>query len=88
MHAPSATSSPTELGAAPAHNDPRSVSTPLDADGLETLLKKLGLLEEWSHVINGIRNGFDVGIREIPPRSFIFDNHNSANLVRTSNPSR
>jgi len=44
-------------------SDPRKVSTPLDADGLEEVLRRFGIFENWSHVIDGLRHGFDVGVK-------------------------
>lgn len=81
-----AASRSTEPPAAqPSHvNDPRFVSTPLNVDKIEQLLAGLGILDSWKHVIRGLREGFDVGIRDSPNNTFIFENHRSALLVRTS----
>lgn len=52
--------------------DPRRVVSPLDPYRVEQLLCKYGLLDGWSHIIDGLRVGFDVGIREQPVRTLIF----------------
>ena len=60
--------------------DPRRVVTPLDADRLESELVKLGIQDKWMHVIDGIRYGFDVGIKEQFSHSVIHPNHASSSL--------
>jgi len=62
-------------------SDPRKVSTPLDADGLERVLRKFGIFEKWSHVIDGLRHGFDVGVKAETrgERTIIEPNHGSCN---------
>ena len=69
----------TERAPAPAL-DPRRVVTPLDPDKIECLLKDLGILEQWAHIVHGIRHGFDVGIREPVTKTRTFQNHASAAL--------
>ena len=60
-------------------SDPRQVSTPLDVNELEIFLKKLGIFNNWSHVIDGLWNGFDVGAKaEIRGQKTIIEpNHSS-----------
>lgn len=82
--APFAQSPVTEPAAAHDQIDPRIVTTPLDADLIEVLLRNLGIEEDWKHIVHGLRNGFNVGIQDNLNQSFIFDNHKSSNLVRTS----
>ena len=65
---------------APSVDDPRVVATPLDADGLEAELRLQGIFEDWSHIINGIRNGFDVGIESQVPCTIVHPNHTSSTL--------
>ena len=84
MVAPYAVKPLTEQDDATEQTDPRQVSTPLDADGFEVLLRKLGIDRKWRHIIEGLHNGFNVGINIQLNRSFVFENHKSANLVRTS----
>lgn len=62
------------------HSDPRKVSTPLRADLIEERLRSLGILDSWSHVVEGLRHGFDVGVRDTPEKSYVFENHRSALL--------
>jgi hypothetical protein len=52
--------------------DPRVVVTPLSPDRAEEILCKYGLYGDWKHIIIGLRKGFDVGIKETPPRTYIF----------------
>ena len=60
-------------------SDPRKVSTPLDADGLEGVLRKFGIFDDWSHVITGLREGFDVGVKAETrgQKTIIEQNHGS-----------
>ena len=60
--------------------DPWKVITPLSADGLEAKLHEQGIFEKWSHVIDGICNGFDVGIKEKCSHTTIHTNHTSSAL--------
>lgn len=60
--------------------DPRTVVTPLDADKVEHLLRNLNLHGDWSHIVEGLRHGFDVGLRTQPSGTIIFENHNSSLL--------
>ncbi|VDB90881.1 unnamed protein product [Peniophora sp. CBMAI 1063] len=64
-------------------SDPRGVVTPLDANAIETLLGKLGLLGEWQHVIDSLRSGFDAGVDTKVDRTFIPKNHSSIQLDPT-----
>src|ERR1700722_17714266 len=52
--------------------DPRRVVTLLDPGLVEALLRKYGLQHDWEHVVKGLRDGFDVGIRECPSHTRIF----------------
>jgi hypothetical protein len=60
----SAVSSATEPVAAKCLPDPRHVVTPLDPNRAEELLCKYDLISDWNHIITGLREGFDIGIRE------------------------
>jgi hypothetical protein len=66
-----AAASATKTGTvqAPAINepDPRIVVNPLIADRVEELLRKYNLFDDWMHILTGIRNDFDVGVRSHPP---------------------
>jgi hypothetical protein len=61
-----------ELDLASPTTDPRHVVTPLDPNRAEELLCRYDLQDTWTHVIVGLREGFDIGIREQLPRSYIF----------------
>jgi hypothetical protein len=60
--------------------DPRSVFTPIIVDKAEALIRDLNLYNKWKHVITGLRDGFDVGIKHIPEHTIIFNNHYSSQL--------
>jgi hypothetical protein len=51
-----------ELVAATNKPDPRIIITPLITLHVEELLHKYNLLDNWMHILVGIRNGFDVGV--------------------------
>ena len=80
MDVPSAETEITERMLAPSEEDPRKVVTPLDADGLEAALQEQGTFEKWAHIITGIRNGFDVGVKEQVSTTIIHPNRSSASL--------
>jgi hypothetical protein len=61
-------------------SDPHSVFTPFIVDKAIHLLHILGLHDKWKHIIAGLQDGFDVGIKEAPARTLIFDNHASSRL--------
>jgi hypothetical protein len=61
-----------ELVAARCLPDPRRVVTPLDPNRAEKLLRKYDLISDWNHVITGLREGFDIGIREQLSCLYIF----------------
>jgi len=61
-----------ELVAATNEPDPRIIITPLIASHVEELLRKYNLLDDWMHILVGIRNGFDVGIRDPPLSTCLF----------------
>lgn len=48
--------------AAKLADDPRVVVTPLDHLRVEQLLRKYGIFDNWRHIVDGIHNGFNVGI--------------------------
>ena len=56
------------------------VVTPLDADGLEVALRDQGVLGDWSHIIDGIRHGFDVGVGMPHSCTTVHPNHGSSSL--------
>jgi hypothetical protein len=58
----------------PAGCDPdlRRVVTPLDVNKTRALLCKYGLLPDWDHILQGIANGFNVGIKSPPSCTLIF----------------
>jgi hypothetical protein len=60
------------LAAANPNPDPKKVVTPLDPNWVEELLCKYSLISTWNHMIVGLREGFDVGIREQLSRLYIF----------------
>ncbi|KAF7337759.1 hypothetical protein MSAN_02249700 [Mycena sanguinolenta] len=60
--------------------DPRIVITPLDPIKVEEVLCTYNLLDDWSHIVFGLRYGFDVGVREHLSHSIIPPNHNSSNI--------
>ena len=62
----------TALEVAKPRPDPRRVTTPLDPDWVEELLCKYGIISNWSHIITGLREGFDVGICGQLSRTYIF----------------
>lgn len=68
---------------APASPDPRSVVCPLDTSALVDLLGSLDLLDSWRPVVDGLRQGFDVGASAPIARTVIFPNHKSSLLVRS-----
>ena len=60
--------------------DPRKVITPLDPSRVEACLRDLGLLEKWAHIVDGLRHGFDVGVREPVLATHTPQNHASASM--------
>lgn len=61
-------------------SDPRQVVTPLRVDAVERALLELGLTDQWTHVVHGLRHGFDVGVRDPVLSTLIFPNHASSAL--------
>lgn len=55
-----------------SRSDPRSVCTPIDPDKAESLLRSFNIYNKWSHVITGLREGFDVGIKSLPTETILF----------------
>lgn len=47
------------------------------------MLRDVGILPHWSHVVRGIREGFDVGITGPVTKTHIFENHASSALDAT-----
>jgi hypothetical protein len=80
MVAACAETHPTALRNARPGPDPRSVFTPIIVDRTIHLLHTLGLQDKWKHIIAGLQDGFDVGIKEAPTHTLIFDNHASSRL--------
>lgn len=76
MHAASASIPSRVLPDAPSEQqltpDPRKVVTPLVPAKIEAALCKYGILSNWIYVLYSISNGFDVGIRTVPPQPIIF----------------
>ena len=60
--------------------DPRIVVTPLDVDHVEQALRGLGILSSWAHIVEGLRHGFDVGVRAPVLFTSIPENHASSLL--------
>jgi hypothetical protein len=60
------------LAAANPNPGPRKVVTPLDPNQVEELLCKYGLISTWNHIVVGLHEGFNVGIREQLSCSYIF----------------
>ncbi|KAG2128340.1 uncharacterized protein EDB93DRAFT_1256685 [Suillus bovinus] len=52
----------TVLGAARLAGDPRAVVTPLDYLQVEEILRTYGIFNDWRHIVDGIHNGFNVGV--------------------------
>ncbi|KAH9902524.1 hypothetical protein C8Q73DRAFT_661559 [Cubamyces lactineus] len=82
MAAASVAQRPTVQASAP-WPDPRRVVTPLDPDALEQMLNNANILPQWSHIIRGIQEGFDVGITEPITKMVICNNHSSFQLDPT-----
>ncbi|KIJ56446.1 hypothetical protein M422DRAFT_150825 [Sphaerobolus stellatus SS14] len=50
-------------------------------DAAEALLCKYGILNEWQHIVSGLREGFDVGIKMPVTCTYLFRNHKSSELA-------
>ena len=72
MPAPSAEMPPMVPELARPGSDPRSVFTPVDPAKAELLLRSFNIYNKWSHVIAGLREGFDVGIKSLPTETILF----------------
>jgi hypothetical protein len=72
MDVASAEDPPMEPRPAGCDPDPRRVVTPLDVNKTRALLCKYGLLPDWDHILQGITNGFNVGIKSPPSCTLIF----------------
>jgi hypothetical protein len=60
--------------------DPRIVISPISHTKTRLLLHKLGIFHKWSHIIDGLSRGFDIGINGQPPHTIISPNHSSTKL--------
>ena len=65
----------------PVPLDPRKVTTPLDVDRIEDVLRTLGILSDWQHVVDGLRRGFHVGATAPIQKTVLHPNHGSSQLV-------
>lgn len=63
--------------AAPASRDPRVVTSPLNVDLISAKLSELGILSDWTHVLAGLRHGFNTGVDTVLTESIILPNHSS-----------
>lgn len=70
----------TVRGAAPTSPDPRMVVTPLNPVLVEELLRELGILQQWEHVVDGLRNGFHVGADAPIASTTLHRNHSSSEI--------
>ncbi|ESK84194.1 reverse transcriptase ribonuclease h [Moniliophthora roreri MCA 2997] len=73
----------TGVVAAPTSSggNPCKVVTPLNPGLIEDTLHSLNILSSWLHIVNGLRKGFNVGVRGTPSSSLsFFKNHASAAL--------
>ncbi|KIJ36502.1 hypothetical protein M422DRAFT_261054 [Sphaerobolus stellatus SS14] len=68
IFAPSVERRDMELDHVAIGSDPRRVVTPLKADKIERVLRTFNVLDDWQHIVHGVRFGFDVGA-SIPPNS-------------------
>ena len=71
MAAASVAPTATALEAA-SSGDPYWVTTPLDPDRVEALLRKYCIFDHWQHIVSGLRMGFDVRIKVPPLRTYTF----------------
>lgn len=71
-HAVSVETPLMEPGTASPAVDPRIVVTPLIPAQVEELLRKYNIFDDWHHIVDGIRNGFNVGVSEPPSSSHTF----------------
>jgi len=53
-------------------SDPRLVITLLLPDLIEEELRKYNILSDWAHIIEGLHQGFDVGLSSPPLSTYIF----------------
>lgn len=60
-------------------SDPRRVATLLHVDKIEAELLRCGIREQWTHVLDGIRYGFNMGACAPLERTLLFRNHSSIN---------
>ncbi|KAG1779493.1 hypothetical protein EV702DRAFT_1195454 [Suillus placidus] len=60
------------LVAAKLVDDPRTVVTPLDHLRVEEILCKYDIFNDWRHIVDGIHNGFNVGITDSPFKTQLF----------------
>lgn len=55
--------------------------TPLRPGAITEKLRSLGLLEDWQAVVDGLTNGFDVGVSVPILRRVVHRNHGSSEWV-------
>jgi hypothetical protein len=79
-HAAYAGAHHTAQPAVGSETDPWVVLTPISHTKARLLLYKFEIFHQWSHIIDGLANGFDIGIIGQPPNTLIFPNHSSANI--------
>jgi hypothetical protein len=63
---------PMAPGPAKPESDPRSVFTPVNPIKTKILLCSFNIYNKWSHVITGLREGFDVGIKSPLSKTILF----------------
>jgi hypothetical protein len=70
MRTPAASAEMGLMGRGPAEagDDPCVVITPFNHLRVEELLRKYDIFNDWCHIVDGLRNGFNVGI-QFPPSS-------------------
>ncbi|KAG2339793.1 hypothetical protein BDR05DRAFT_1003120 [Suillus weaverae] len=72
IHVVSVVTCPTGLAAAESGVDPHTVVTPLDHLKVEDTLRKYGIFNDWCHIVNGIHDGFNIGILTPPKSTLLF----------------
>jgi len=80
MDAVSAVAPPMVPGPAECVPDPRIIFTPIDPVSTEHLLLSLNIYDKWKHIITGLHEGFDMGIKHPPEHTIMFDNHASSRI--------
>jgi hypothetical protein len=54
------------------------VITPINPTKTHSLLSHFNILNEWSHIINGLVHGFNISINMLPQQTIIYPNHASS----------